>query len=70
MLRFVWAFGRHAEVVGLFLRELGQLYADATQVQAGDFFIKMFGKKVTWTRFLELVTTYINILMNYFGQVE
>jgi hypothetical protein len=37
----VWAFDRHAEVVGLFLRELGQLHADAFEVQAGDFFVQM-----------------------------
>ena len=46
MLRLVWAFGRHAEVVGLFLRELGQLHADAIQVQAGDFFIDLLGQTI------------------------
>jgi hypothetical protein len=33
MLRLVGAFGRHAEVVGLFLGELGQLHANAFEVQ-------------------------------------
>lgn len=40
MLRLVWAFEGHAEVVGFFLRELGQLHADAVQVQASDFLVQ------------------------------
>ena len=35
VLRLVWAFRRHAEVVSLFLRELGELNANAFEVQAG-----------------------------------
>jgi hypothetical protein len=35
MLRFVGAFDGHAEVVGLFLGELGELHADFFQVQPG-----------------------------------
>jgi hypothetical protein len=42
--RLVRAFGRHAEVVSLFLRELGQLHADAIQVQADDFFVQFIGQ--------------------------
>ena len=38
MLRPVGAFHRHAEVVRLFLGELGELHADAFEVQAGDLF--------------------------------
>ena len=33
MLRLVGAFDRHAEVVGLLFRELGELHADFFQVQ-------------------------------------
>ena len=46
MLRLVWAFGRNAEVVGLFLRELGQLHADAFEVRAGDFFVEMLRQTI------------------------
>ena len=41
MLWFVRAFGRHAEIVGLFVRELRQLHTDAVEVQAGDFLVEM-----------------------------
>jgi hypothetical protein len=34
MFGFVWSFDRHAEVVGLFLGELGELHADLFEVQA------------------------------------
>ena len=37
VLRLVRSFHRHADVVGLFLGELGQLHADSLQVQPGDF---------------------------------
>jgi hypothetical protein len=40
VLRLEWAFGQNAEVVGLFLCELGQLHTDAIQVQGGDFFVQ------------------------------
>ena len=46
MLGLVWAFGRHAEIISLFLRELGQLHADAIQVQAGDFFVQFLGQTI------------------------
>ena len=46
MLRLVWPFRRHAEVVSLFLRQLGQLYADAFKVQAGDLFVEMFRQAI------------------------
>ena len=48
MLRLVWAFGRHAEVVGLLLGELGQLHADAVEVQAqaGDFFVQLLRQPI------------------------
>ena len=39
MLQLIRPFDRHAEVVGLFLRELGQLHADFFEVQAGDFLL-------------------------------
>jgi WD40 repeat protein len=35
------AFDGYAGVVGLFLRELGQLHADAFEVQAGNLFVEM-----------------------------
>ena len=43
MVRFVWIFDGHAEVIGLFLGELGQLHANFLQVQAGDFFAELPG---------------------------
>ncbi len=46
VLRLVWAFHRHAEVVGLFLGELGELHADAFQVQTGDFFVQFLGQTI------------------------
>ena len=46
MLRLVGAFDGHAEVVGLFLRELGQLHADFFQVQAGDFLVQFLGQAI------------------------
>jgi hypothetical protein len=45
MLGFVRPFGRHAEVVGLFLGELSQLHADAVEVHAGDF-VEMFRQAI------------------------
>jgi len=41
MLRLVWAFDWHAEVVGLLLRKPGQLHTDAFEVQADDFFVEL-----------------------------
>ena len=46
MLRLVWAFGRHADVVGLLLGELGQLDAGAVEVQAGDFFVQLLRQPI------------------------
>ena len=46
MLRFVWTFHWHAEVVGLFLGELGQLHADAFEVQAGVLFVRLSGHAI------------------------
>ena len=46
MLRLVWAFWRHAEVVGLFLGELCQLHANAVEVQARDFFVQFLGQAI------------------------
>jgi hypothetical protein len=42
---FVRAFRRHAGIVGLFLREFGQLHANVFEVQASDFFVQLFGQK-------------------------
>ena len=38
MLRLVRAVDRHADVVGLGLRQLGQLHADLAEVQRGNLF--------------------------------
>lgn len=46
VLRFVRPFNWHAEVIGLLLRELGQLYANAVEVQAGDFFVQFLGQTI------------------------
>ncbi len=46
MVRLVGAFDGHAEVVGLLLRELGQLHADLFEVQAGDFFVELLGQTI------------------------
>ncbi len=46
MLRLVWPFHWHAEVISLLLRELGQLHADAVEVQAGNFFIQMLRQAI------------------------
>ena len=40
MFRFVRSFKRHANIIGLFLRELRQLHADLFEVQPGDFFVR------------------------------
>lgn len=45
-LRLVGAFEGYAEIVGLFLGELGQLHADAIQVQAGNFFVQLLGQTI------------------------
>ena len=37
MLRLVWTFHWHTEVIGLFLGQLRQLSADFLEVQAGNF---------------------------------
>ena len=41
MLRLVRPIQRHAEVAGLFLRELGELHAELFEVQTGDFFVEL-----------------------------
>jgi len=46
MVRLVRAVHRHAEVFGLGLRELGQLDADAFEVQAGDFFVQLLRQAI------------------------
>ena len=46
MLRLVGAFHGHAEVIGLFLGELGELHADFFEVQAGDFFVQFLGQTI------------------------
>ena len=49
MFRLIRPFHRHAEVIGLFLREFGQLHADFFEVQACDFFIEfLFGGMFCW----------------------
>ena len=46
VLRLVRAFDRHAEVVGLFVGQLGQLHADLLQVQARDFLVELLRQDV------------------------
>ncbi len=46
MLRLVWPFHRHAEIVGLLLGKLGQFHADAVEVQASDVFIQMLRQAI------------------------
>ena len=46
MVRLVRAFDGHAEVIGLFLRELRELHADFFEVQPGDFFVELFGQAI------------------------
>jgi hypothetical protein len=56
VLRLVWTFDGNAEVVGLLLGELGQLHADAFEVQAGDFFVDRTNVWPNWA-VAELVVT-------------
>ena len=46
MLRLVRTFDWHVEVISLRLRELGQLHADAVEVQTGDFFVQLLGQTI------------------------
>ena len=41
MLRLVRPVRRHAEILSLFLGELGQHNFDLFEVQAGDFFVEL-----------------------------
>ena len=46
MVGLVGAFDLHADVVGLFLGQGGQLDAQTGQVQAGHFFVQFLGQGV------------------------
>ena len=46
MFGFVRAVNGHADVVSLGLRQAGEMYADALQMQAGHLFIQVFGQAV------------------------
>ena len=47
MLRLViGTFNRHTEIIGLFLRELGELDADFFEVQAGDLLVQFLGQTI------------------------
>src|SRR5690606_470409 len=46
VLRLERTFHRHAQVVGLFLREPGQPHADLLQVQARDFLVELLRQDV------------------------
>ncbi len=46
MFRLVRPFHRYAKIVGLLLRELGQLYAHFFEVQARDFFVELLGQAI------------------------
>src|ERR1043165_3147972 len=43
---FVGTFRWHADIVGLFSGQLGQLDADFFEVQAGDFFVQFLGQAI------------------------
>jgi hypothetical protein len=43
VLRLVGTIDRHTEIVRLFLAKLSQFCANFLQVQAGHFFVQMFG---------------------------
>src|SRR5690606_23424173 len=45
-VRLVRSFDRHADVLGLFGRERGQLGAELLQMQAGDFLVQVLGQHV------------------------
>src|ERR1041385_3171689 len=46
VLGFVGPFDGHAKVIGLLLRQLGQLHTDFFQVQAGDFFVELLRQTI------------------------
>ena len=46
VFRLVRAFHGHAEVIRLFLGELGELHANFFKVQAGDFFVEFLGETI------------------------
>ena len=46
MLGLVRAFDGDAEILGLFLGQVGQFHADLLQVQAGDFFIEFLSLRM------------------------
>ena len=52
MLSFVRTLYRNAQIVGLSLGELGQVYADTLQVQACHLLIKMLGQTIYINRIL------------------
>ncbi len=55
MVRLVRAVRRHAEIVRLFLRELGQLHADFFEVLVRDFFVEFLGQ--TFGTILKILLT-------------
>jgi hypothetical protein len=45
-------FRRHADVLGLVLRELGELHTELVEVERGDLLIELFGKDMYADRIL------------------
>ena len=55
MLWLEWSLRRHADIVGLLIREFSQLNPKLFEVQAGDLFIKVLRQCVDLIAILALI---------------
>ena len=55
MLRLVRALRGQAEIGGLLIRQLGELYADLVEVEGRDLFVEMLGQRIDLLAVLALL---------------
>ena len=70
VLRLVRPFERHAEVIGLFLRQRRQLHADLLQVQARDFLVELLGQAIDRLLVRVLVRPQVDLRQRLVGEAS
>src|SRR6056297_10363 len=68
MVRLVRSIDRYADVVSLVLRQLGQLHAQFTEVQASDFFVQTLGQHVDFNVVLVSTLPQFHLCENLVGE--
>ena len=68
VVRLVRAFFFHADVGGLLVRQNGEFRADATQMQAGDFFVQMLGQHIHFVFIRSTVLEQLDLCQGLIGE--